>query len=51
MRPLPLPANDTGAPRRTERFASSLFAGASIALFVILAASVVAATVLYYRWR
>lgn len=37
--------------RRGELLTSALFAGGSIAIFVVLLACVFAATVLYYRWH
>ncbi|MEO8115404.1 MAG: hypothetical protein ABI655_13540 [Phenylobacterium sp.] len=39
------------ARHRGELASSLLFAGGSIAIFVVLLACVFAATVLYYRWH
>jgi hypothetical protein len=44
-------APDRRARRRADTVSSALFAGSSIALFVILLGFVFAATVLYYRWH
>jgi hypothetical protein len=45
------PQLDFPPRRRSEWLSSALFAGGSIAAFLILLACVFAATVLYYRWH